>query len=276
MRTHLWPLTTASRLLVVAAVFLAGLGSGAGLLRVVAHGGDTTKIHACVRSGTGAIRIVSATAACNSNEMALDWNIQGNPGPAGPQGLAGPAGPQGEEGSPGPQGNAGPQGQAGPPGEPGAPGPGIQLVSKQIPTWSYSTSGAGSTDWIDVAGSDLSITVDEPSILLVTFSGSIFTNLDLPGDDTSNILLTLNVDDVDRTDLATMDYTVFSGNGGGMPQPGKTPASFAVSVPVDPGVHTVKLRMRLWGNWGVVSDPGFGIGYNGWPSSLTIIAFRQP
>lgn len=45
----------------------------------LAHGGDTSKVHSCVRNGTllpGAanVRIVSATTTCNNNETALDWD----------------------------------------------------------------------------------------------------------------------------------------------------------------------------------------------------------
>lgn len=46
---------------------------------VLAHGGDTSKVHSCVKNSTllpGAanVRIVSATTNCNSNETALDWD----------------------------------------------------------------------------------------------------------------------------------------------------------------------------------------------------------
>src|SRR3990172_10597896 len=72
-------------------------------LAVSAHGGDVTVIHACVKMGKsedakggatgenerddkgggtrGLIRIVGADGACKRNEIALDWNIQGPPGP---------------------------------------------------------------------------------------------------------------------------------------------------------------------------------------------------
>lgn len=113
---------------------------GALVTMVSAHGGDVTKIHACVKSN-GEIRIVAASESCKDNQSALDWNIQGPPGPAGPQGAKGdpgpagppgpqgPAGPQGPEGVQGPQGPkgdtgpTGPQGPQGPQGPPGPPGP---------------------------------------------------------------------------------------------------------------------------------------------------------
>jgi uncharacterized protein YjbI with pentapeptide repeats len=61
------------------AVFLVVLAQIA-----LAHGGDLTKIHACVRNtfpNTPNIRIVDANTNCNSNETALDWPKQpGNSG----------------------------------------------------------------------------------------------------------------------------------------------------------------------------------------------------
>ncbi len=61
-----------------------------------AHGGNTTLVHACIKNSTPVpnaanVRIVSATTNCNTNETALDWNIQGVQGPAGPQGATGSA-----------------------------------------------------------------------------------------------------------------------------------------------------------------------------------------
>jgi len=57
---------------------------------ILAHGGDTSKIHACVKVGgasKGNIRIVGANDTCASNESALDWNIQGVQGPPGLSGI---------------------------------------------------------------------------------------------------------------------------------------------------------------------------------------------
>lgn len=82
------------------------------IVGVAAHGGDTTRIHACVDQA-GNIKIVDAGAACKRNETALDWNIQG------PQGDAGAPGPKGDAGAPGvqgPKGDKGDTGAAGPPG----------------------------------------------------------------------------------------------------------------------------------------------------------------
>jgi hypothetical protein len=83
----------------------------------VAHGGDTTLIHSCVKNSNGSIRIVTASTNCVAGETALDWRIQGDPGPAGPAGATGSQGAQGPEGPEGPAGPTGPQGPQGPPGE---------------------------------------------------------------------------------------------------------------------------------------------------------------
>lgn len=100
-------------------VFLLGIVSS-NILTILAHDGDTTLIHACVKSSNGAIRIVGNSEVCASNETPLDWRIQGEAGPIGPQG---PQGPQGPEGPQGPQGPGGPQGPQGPQGPEGPQGP---------------------------------------------------------------------------------------------------------------------------------------------------------
>jgi len=79
-----------SALLIVLGILLGSMGATA---LVSAHGGDTTLIHACVKNNTGAIRVIGANGTCSSNETPLDWRIQGEPGPVGPQGPVGPSGP---------------------------------------------------------------------------------------------------------------------------------------------------------------------------------------
>ena len=91
-------------------------------------------INACVKKGSGQVRVVRAGATCRRGESPLSWNAQGPAGvrgaagatgatgPGGPVGPAGPAGPKGEtgaRGSTGPAGAAGPRGPAGPQGPPG-------------------------------------------------------------------------------------------------------------------------------------------------------------
>ena len=76
-------------------------------LVVIAHGGDPTKIHSCVKAN-GQISIVGPNDICAGNETALDWNIAGTPGGAGPPGPPGPPGSPGSQGVPGSPGPAGP------------------------------------------------------------------------------------------------------------------------------------------------------------------------
>lgn len=84
-------------LLSTLAILLVGFSSAFLVQKVLA---DITVIHACVRTtilnGAPNIRIVDENTNCNSNETALSWNQQGQPGPQGP------AGPQGPSGSSGP------------------------------------------------------------------------------------------------------------------------------------------------------------------------------
>jgi hypothetical protein len=87
-----------------------------------AHGGDPSKIHACVVTvpqqapppGTwvpqgappasgprGSLRIVDVNEPCAPNQVPMDWAFSGS-GLQGPIGPAGPQGPQGLQGPPGP------------------------------------------------------------------------------------------------------------------------------------------------------------------------------
>lgn len=121
--------------LLVCALVMGFVGSNA-VAMVSAQSGDDTTIHACLNPGNGTIYVVAPAEACGPNQVALVWNIQGPPGPAGAvgadgaMGLPGPAGPQGPagaDGAPGLTGPAGPQGPAGPAGANGADGqPGVQ------------------------------------------------------------------------------------------------------------------------------------------------------
>ena len=103
---------------VVAAAMI--LVAGAGTL-VVAHGGDPTLVHSCVNRD-GEIRIVSATASCKREEVALDWNITGPIGATGPKGADGATGAKGADGAAGRDGTAGRDGVAGRDGAAGAKG----------------------------------------------------------------------------------------------------------------------------------------------------------
>lgn len=105
-----------NRLLWVGAVLIALFGGMVAVTGVLAHGGNSTLIHACVNNNSGAIQIVGPNGTCNNGSSPLDWNQQGPPGPQGPQGPQGPAGPQGPQGPVGPTGSQGPQGPQGIPG----------------------------------------------------------------------------------------------------------------------------------------------------------------
>lgn len=65
---------------------------------------------ACVNNASGTIHMIYGGETCNNNEMLVEWNNIGPPGPQGLQGPKGDTGPQGPQGVPGPQG------------EPGSPG----------------------------------------------------------------------------------------------------------------------------------------------------------
>ena len=114
----------------------AGIAFGLGVF-ISAHGGDTSRVHGCVDSRTGALRIVGATQNCTTKETALDWNIAG---PSGPQGVQGPAGPQGIPGPMGPEGPAG------------------------LP-------GAGSPRVINGAGLDIGTLLEPDAVLVTLFDG---------------------------------------------------------------------------------------------------------
>lgn len=76
--------------------FIAGSFLSIATTVALAHGGDVAQIHACVKNSSASVRIVGANDTCNGNETALDWNIQGVPGPTG---LPGPTGVPGQNAS---------------------------------------------------------------------------------------------------------------------------------------------------------------------------------
>jgi hypothetical protein len=94
-------------------------------------------INACVKKGSGQVRVLKSGAACRRGEKPLSWNAQGPAGPRGasgptgpagaigPAGLAGAAGPKGDTGARGATGAAGAAGAAGPAGPQGPPGPAL-------------------------------------------------------------------------------------------------------------------------------------------------------
>jgi hypothetical protein len=70
------------------------LGLGATTL-ISAQGGDGSLVHACVKRGTGMVRIVGPDDSCKSQETVVDWGITGPPGARGMPGPEGPPGPAG-------------------------------------------------------------------------------------------------------------------------------------------------------------------------------------
>jgi hypothetical protein len=103
-------------------------------------------IHACYRIGAsssaGQLRVVEPGEACKANELPLEWNANGEPGPQGPQGEQGLQGEQGPQGEPGPQGE---QGEKGEQGDQGPPGPATALDG------SACTRSDGSDGVVDVS-----------------------------------------------------------------------------------------------------------------------------
>src|SRR5687767_487904 len=106
----------------ITCAMLAGLLSSSAIGLVSAHGGDTTKVHACLNPGSGTIFVVGPNEACGPNQITLDWNIQGPVGPIGATGPAGAIGATGPQGDIGLTGSAGPIGPQGPTGFTGATG----------------------------------------------------------------------------------------------------------------------------------------------------------
>ncbi len=58
-------------------VFLLGFFVSNIVKLVIAHGGNTNFIHACVKTSNGNIRIVGPNDSCASNESPLDWSQNG-------------------------------------------------------------------------------------------------------------------------------------------------------------------------------------------------------
>jgi hypothetical protein len=106
------------------------MGVTLGAVGLASATGSPTVINACALKAIGTLRIVSAPTACNTRiETPVQWNVVGQPGPAGPQGPQGVQGParaqglQGVQGLPGAQGQQGLQGPPGPQGLQGLQGP---------------------------------------------------------------------------------------------------------------------------------------------------------
>ena len=77
---------------------------------------------ACVNNNNGNLHLASGPSDCKGQEVFVQWNVQGVPGPTGPTGLQGPQGIQGPTGAKGDQGLMGATGIQGPTGLQGIPG----------------------------------------------------------------------------------------------------------------------------------------------------------
>src|SRR5262245_16388364 len=81
------PLITFCLGALVAVAFMGGIALAAG----------DGQIHACAKKGNGALYLAGDTG-CAKGETAVDWNIQGPPGPKGDPGAKGDPGPKGDPG----------------------------------------------------------------------------------------------------------------------------------------------------------------------------------
>jgi hypothetical protein len=93
------------RLFVALAVLVVPLAAGVAYATIP---DPTGTIHACYSKSGGTLRVIDASVTnCKSGETALDWSVQGPPGPAGAQGAQGLQGPQGVPGPAGAPGISG-------------------------------------------------------------------------------------------------------------------------------------------------------------------------
>ena len=93
---------------------LAVVAVAAGLAgTTLASGKADTKVYACVRNATGAVRIVRASTRCRHSERKISWAAGATLGARGAPGVIGARGPTGLTGLRGPTGLAGARGLAG-------------------------------------------------------------------------------------------------------------------------------------------------------------------
>jgi hypothetical protein len=105
----------------VAAAVAAAVLAGAATSALAQE--DTTAVHVCASTSSGAMRKVAPGTTCRQNEELVVWDVAGTPGPKGDPGPQGPEGPQGQQGEQGIQGETGPTGAAGAAGPEGPAGP---------------------------------------------------------------------------------------------------------------------------------------------------------
>jgi len=176
---RLWSMRPGTKNISMSSVARAAcLATFSGLLAIIPGLGRATIpdaagiIHGCYNATNGSQRIIDTSLqSCKTNEVPIQWNQTGPPGPVGaqgPQGTQGPPGPQGPQGSPGPQGPQGSPGPQGPPGIPGSdssdvysttgPGVTLRILSKEVATldvpagqyWIMFTSSVTNTSTNDI------------------------------------------------------------------------------------------------------------------------------
>lgn len=120
---------SAANVLSLVAVFIAlgGLGYAAVSSTFPDSGGT---FHACVKTQTGALRLVARGMRCRAGEQAVSWAQRGRRGATGP---AGAAGANGAAGATGAQGASGPAGAPGTPGANGTAGTSVILRAREAP-----------------------------------------------------------------------------------------------------------------------------------------------
>lgn len=120
-----FPKSTRARTISITAVtgLLLGVAvSVVGSPRTIA-GTTAGTFYVCVKSSTGAMRMVDASKACAKGEKRWQWKGAGSQGAAGAAGAQGPAGSTGPTGATGPAGAQGEPGPTGPAGADGNPTP---------------------------------------------------------------------------------------------------------------------------------------------------------
>src|SRR4051794_41775783 len=100
----------------VVSATLVGVVAGCLAATTLASGRAGGSIYACVKSATGAVRIVDATAPCKSGERRVSWSSAGDRGARGVPGASGPSRLRGVAGAAEVAGGAGIHGAAEEPG----------------------------------------------------------------------------------------------------------------------------------------------------------------
>jgi hypothetical protein len=91
------------RIFVLGVACAAALAATAGVALATGHVpgivGDDGTVDACYGKESGGLRAVRDVSECRPSERALEWNVQGPPGPQGQPGPQGERGPAGEAGT---------------------------------------------------------------------------------------------------------------------------------------------------------------------------------